>query len=155
MSRTLPAAREALVAAITRDMPGTDLPRYVAVLDALLAWSAARPALLEFRAGEGRKDVVSFARVGTNAVFWSVQVTRGVGPKLEIHTPSGRPLSAEERARVLETLNAHSRAVLVEGERLRIGFGALKNAAAQSAVLALMDALLAGDARPAASPRGA
>ncbi len=155
MSRTLPAAREAFVAAITRDLPGTDLPRYVAVLDALLAWSAARPTLLEFRAGEGRKDVVSFARVGTNAVFWSVQVTRGVGPKLEIHTPSGRPLSAEERARVLETLNAHSRAVLVEGERLRIGFGALKNAAAQSAVLALMDALLAGDARPAASPRGA
>ncbi len=151
MSRTLPTAREALVAAITRDMPGTDLPRYVAVLDALLAWSAARPALLEFRAGEGRKDVVSFARVGTNAVFWSVQVTRGVGPKLEIHTPSGRPLSAEERARVLGTLNAHSRAVLVEGERLRIGFGALKNAAAQQAVLALMEQLLAGDGQPAES----
>ena len=34
MSRTLPSAREALVSAITRDTPGTDLPRYVAVLDA-------------------------------------------------------------------------------------------------------------------------
>jgi hypothetical protein len=89
--------------------------------------------------------------VGSKAVFWSAQVTRGVGPKLEIHTPSGQPLSAEERARVLETLNTHSRAVLVEGDRLRIGFGALKNVAAQNAVLALMEELLAGDARPAGS----
>lgn len=153
MSRTLPAVREAFVTAMTRDTPGTDLPRYVAVLDALLAWSAARPAVLEFRAGEGRKDVVSFARVGSQAVFWSAQVTRGVGPKLEIHTPSGRPLRAEERAQVLETLNAHSRAVLVEGDRLRIGFGALKNAAAQHAVLALMEQLLAGDGHPAESSR--
>ncbi len=95
------------------------------MLDALIAWSVARPASLAFRAGEGRKDVVSFARAGSQAVFWSVQVTRGVGPKLEIHTPRGRALSAGERARVLEMLNAQSRAVLVEGDRLRIGFGAV------------------------------
>jgi hypothetical protein len=151
MSRSLPAAREAFIAAITRDTPGTDLPRYVAVLEILIAWSVARPAVLEFRAGEGRKDVISFARVGSKAVFWSAQVTRGVGPKLEIHTPSGQPLSDEERARVLETLNAHSRAVLVEGDRLRIGFGALKNVAAQQAVLALMEQLLGSDGRPTES----
>ena len=149
MSRTLSSAREAFVAAMTRDMPGTDLPRFVAVLDALIAWSAARADLLEFRVAEGRKDIVSFSRVGSKAVFWSVQVARGVGPKLEIHTPSAQPLSAEESARVLETLNAHSRAVLVEGDRLRIGFGALKNAAAQQAVLGLMEELLAADKRTA------
>lgn len=142
MSRTLASARESFVAAATRDTPGTDLPRFVAVLDALIAWSTARPDLLEFRADAGRKDVVSFSRVRSKAVFWSVQVTRGVGPKLEIHTPSGQPLSAEERTTVLETLNRYSRTVLVEGDRLRIGFGALKNAAAQAAVLALMDQLL-------------
>ena len=150
MNRTLPSAREALVAAITRDMPGTDLPRFVAVLDALIAWSLARPDLLEFRADEGRKEVVSFSRAGSKSVFWSVQVTRGAGPRLEIHTPSGRPLSDEERATVLQTLNAHSRTVLVEGERLRIGFGALKNAAAHAAVLGLMEQLLAGSIQPAA-----
>ena len=151
MSRTLSDAREALVAAITRDAPGTDLPRFVAVLDALIAWSAERANVLEFRDGEGRKDVLSFSRVGSKAVFWSAQVTRGVGPKLEIHTPSGQPLSDAERARVMETLNTHSRAVLVEGDRLRIGFGALKNAAAQQAVLALMDELLVAGGRPPGS----
>lgn len=151
MNRTLSSAREAFLAAMTRDMPGTDLPRFLAVLDALIAWSVARPDLLEFRAGEGRKDIVSFSRTNSKSVFWSAQVTRGVGPKLEIHTPSGQPLSGEERALVLQTLNTHSRAVLVEGDRLRIGFGALKNAAAQHAVLALMDQLLAGDTRPAES----
>lgn len=152
MTRTLPSAREAFVAAMRRDMPGTDLPRFVAVLDALIAWSVARPDLLELRAGEGRKDVIAFSRAGSRAVFWSAQVTRGVGPRLEIHTPSGQPLSVEEHARVLQTVNAHSRVVLVEGDRLRIGFGALKNGAALSAVLALLEQLLAGDAQPAESP---
>ena len=37
MSRTLPLAHQALVAAIQRDTPGTDLPRFVSVLDALIA----------------------------------------------------------------------------------------------------------------------
>jgi hypothetical protein len=80
-----------------------------------------------------------------------VQTARGAAPRLEIHVPSGHALSGEDRASVLETLNAHSREVLVEGDRLRIGFGALKNAAAQSAVLALMERLLTGAGQPAES----
>jgi hypothetical protein len=153
MSRTLPLAREAIVAAIQRDTPGTDLPRLVAVLDALIAWSVARPGLLAFRVGERRGDVVSFERVPSKEVFWSAQVTRGTGPRLEIHIPAGRSLSTEDRATVMETLNAHSRQVLVEGDRLRIGFGALKNAAAQAAVLAVMEHLLADRDEPAAASR--
>jgi hypothetical protein len=151
MSRTLPLAHQAFVAAMQRDKPGTDLPRFVAVLDALIAWSVARPGLLTFRADEGRKDVVSFERAGSKAVFWSAQVTRGTGPRLEIHAPTGRALSAEERTTVMQTLNANSREVLVEGDRLRIGFGALKNAAARAAVLALMEQLLVGTGQPAES----
>jgi hypothetical protein len=149
MNRTLPLAHQAFVAAMQRDKPGTDLPRFVAVLDALIAWSVARPGLLAFRADEGRKDVVSFDRAGTKMVFWSAQVTRGTGPRLEIHAPSGRALSAEERTTVMETLNANSRMVLVEGDRLRIGFGALKNAAARAAVLGLMEQLLSGTVQSA------
>jgi hypothetical protein len=84
-------------------------------------------------------------------VFWSAQVTRGTGPRLEIHTPTGRALSAEDQTMVMQTLNANSRQVLVKGERLRIGFGALKNPAALTAVLALMDQLLANAAQPADS----
>jgi hypothetical protein len=152
MSRTLPIAREAIVAAIQRDTPGSDLPRLVAVLDALIAWSVARPGQLAFRASERRNDAVSFDRAGSKAVFWSAQVTRGTGPRLEIHVPAGRSLSAEDRATVMETLNAHSRQVLVEGDRLRIGFGALKNAAAQAAVLAVMEHLLTDRDEPTVSP---
>jgi hypothetical protein len=151
MSRTLPLARQAFAAVIQRDTPGTDLPRFVAVLDALIAWSVARPGLLAFRADEGRKDVLSFERAGSKMVFWSAQVTRGTGPRLEIHAPTGRALRAEERATVMQTLNAYSREVLVEGDRLRIGFGALKNPAALAAVLALMEQLLAGAGQPAES----
>jgi hypothetical protein len=51
----------------------------------------------------------------------------------------------------METLNANSRQVLVEGDRLRIGFGALKNPAAREAVLALMERLLVGAGQPAES----
>ena len=149
MSRTLPLAREAFVAAVTQDTPGTDLPRLVAVLDALIAWSVARPEVLEFRADARGKGGVGFSRVGSKAAFWSAQVTRGVGPRLEIHLPSRDALDDAQRAAAMQTLNAHSRAALVEGDRLRIGFGALKNAAAQAAVLALMEQLLAGSGQPA------
>lgn len=154
MSRTLADARAALVAAMKRETTPTELPRLVAVLDALIAWSVARPELLAFRAEAGRSPTqspeVSFERAGAKAgaVFWSARVTRGEGAKLEIHSPAGRALSAEDRAWVMETLNVHSRAALVRGDRLRIGFPALKNAAARAAVLALMDRLLAGEGRP-------
>ncbi len=151
MNRTLPAAREAFVAAVTQDTPGTDLPRLVAVLDALIAWSVARPGQLAFRAAAAGKGVVSFSRAGAKGAFWSAQVTRGTGPRLEIHLPSADALDDARRAMVMRTLNVHSRQVLVEGDRLRIGFGALKNAAAQAAVLALMDQLLSDQDAPAVS----
>ena len=148
MTRTLADARTAFVAAIKQDTPGAELARLVAVLDALIAWSTARPELLSFRPPTARGAGVGFERAGSKAPFWSAQVTRGVGPKLEIHGKVGEALSDAERAAVIETLNAHSRDVLVEGDRLRIGFGALKNAAAQAAVLALMDRLLSRGAAP-------
>jgi hypothetical protein len=140
--RTLSAAREAFVAAIARDTPGADRPRLVKVLDALIAWSVARRTALAFRTDEKRADVLAFALVGTGDVFWSAFAARDATPTLEIHLPAGRPNGAEDRAMVMQTLNAHSRVALVEGDRLRIGFGALKNEAARAAVLALMRQLL-------------
>lgn len=161
MSRTLDVAQQHLMAAIQRDTPGTDLPRLAKVLDALIAWSVARPDQLAFRTDEGRTEVLSFGLTGTKVVFWSATVTRGAGPKLEIYPPTGRALSPAERAHVMETLNAHSREVLVDGDRLRIGFGALKNDAARAAVLGLMEELLAASAQstgaapsPGAPPSG-
>lgn len=153
MSRPLATAREAFVAAIRRDTPGSDLPRLVAVLDELIAWSEARKESLSFREEEGRADVFSYQRAGSKVVFWSAQVTRGRGTTLELYPPAGRGLSPEERETVMEMLNAHSREVLVEGDRLRIGFSALKNAAARSAVLELMDELLASSGKAATAAR--
>lgn len=149
MSQELTDARQAFVAAMKRETPGTDLPRYTTVLDGLLAWSAARPQLVRFRPGGARADVLRFERTKTKEVFWSVQVVRASAPKLEIHLATGRPMSAEDRAHTLETLNAHSRVVLEEGERLRIGFGALKNPAALKAVLALLERLIDDERVPA------
>ena len=155
MPRTLAEAHQQFVAAIRRDTPGSDLPRLVRVLDTLVEWSVARPEQLEFRADEGRREVISFGLAGRKAVFWSAQVTRGTGPRLELYPSAGRVASEEVRASVLETLNAHSREVLAEGDRLRIGFGALKNDAARAAVLAVMEQLLATTARPPeAGPAG-
>ena len=149
-SRSLPDARDAFAAVIQRDTPGTDLPRYLAVLDALLAWSVARPGRLVFRADAGPADVIRFARTGASTAFWTARASRGEAPTLEIATPSGYAQAAEDSARAMAALNAHSRTVLVDGDRLRIGFGALKNEAARAAVLALMDELLAAG-RPAAT----
>jgi hypothetical protein len=149
MKRTLPVAREGLVASIIQDTAGTDRPRLIAVLDALIEWSLARPQLLAFRVTDGAGPLVSFEHKQLNVVFWAARLTRGAGPRLEIFPPTGRALSDTDRTLVMETLNAHSREVLVEGDRLRISFGALKNVAARTAVLDLLDQLLGAVAHPA------
>jgi len=149
MTPELEAARTAFVDEARRETPGSDLPRYVAVLDALLAWSAERTDRLALQMTAKRRGLVRFVRAGTKDPFWSAQPTRTGAPTLEIHLPASRQSSAADRAETLQTLNAHSRVALVEGDRLRIGFGALKNAAALAAVLALMDRLLADAAAPA------
>lgn len=148
MNQDLPTARRAFTEAIRRETTGTDVPRYLAVLESLLAWSAKRADRLTLQPG-ARDDTLRFVRAGTREVFWSAQVARADAPRLEIHLAAGRPWNAERRADAMRTLNAHSRNVLVEGERLRIGFGALKNAAALAAVLELMDRLLEAPAAPA------
>ena len=135
--------RTTFIEAMRKETPGTDLPRYVAVLDALLAWAGERSSRLALRPAARRADLIRFDRAGTKASFCSIQAPRAGAPTVEIHLAPSRPSSAEHREEVLRTLNAHSRIALVEGDRLRIGFGALKNAAALAAVLAVMDRLLA------------
>ena len=152
MTPALDATRTAFIAAVRQETPGTDLARYVAVLDALLAWTTARGDRLTFSAAPRRPGVIRFERAKSKETFWSVQPVRAAAPMLEIHLASSRPSSAADKAEAMRTLNAHSRAVLAEGDRLRIGFGALKNAAALAAVLELLDRLLADAPVPAGGP---
>jgi hypothetical protein len=141
MSRTLPAAREAFVAAMKRDTKGAELARLVAVLDSLIKWSVARPQTLSFH-DDVAAGVLAFECVGSKEVCWLARITRSDAPKLELYPPTGRSLSPETRAKVVATLNAYSRQELSQSDRLRIGFGALKNAAALAAVTTLLDELL-------------
>jgi len=142
MSRTLPAAREAFVAAMKRDTTGAELSRLVAVLDALIKWSVARPQTLSFQDGSAA-GVLAFECVESKEVCWSARVTRGDAPKLELYPPTARSLSPETRAKVVETINTYARTGLNADDRLRIGFGTLKNANALAAVTALLGELLA------------
>jgi hypothetical protein len=144
MSRTLPAAREAFVAAMKRDTSGAELTRLVAVLDALIKWSVARPQTLGFDGDKAAAGVLGFQCVASKSAFWSASVTRGDAPKLELYPPNG-PAS---RARIIETLNAHLREPLGERDRLRIGFGALKNGEALKAVTTLLGELVPTPAQP-------
>ncbi len=143
MTRTLPDARGALVTAIEHDTAGMDRRQHVAVLDALIAWATARPQDLVFRSSDGVGPVISFEHKKRNVVFWAIRLTRGVGARLEIYPPTGRALADAQRLMVRETINAHTRDVLAEGDRLRISFGALKNANARAAVLDMLNLLLA------------
>ena len=142
MSRPLPVAREAFVAAMKRDTTGAELSRLVAVLDALIKWSVARPQTLSFQDGSAA-GVLAFECVESKEVCWSARVTRGDAPKLELYPPTARSLSPETRAKVVETINAYARQGLNADDRLRIGFGTLKNANALAAVTTLLGELLA------------
>jgi hypothetical protein len=141
MSRTLPSARDAFVAAMKRETTGPELSRLVGVLDTLIKWSVAHPQKLAFQ-DDSAPGVLAFQCVDSKEVCWSARTTRGNAPKLELYPQSGRSLSAESRAKVVDTLNAHARQALNENDRLRIGFGALKNANALAAVTALLGELL-------------
>lgn len=141
-TRTLSTARSEFISAIARDTGAMERPRFLEVLDALLAWSAARPDLLKFKADETKLGVISFERVGSKVVFWSVQPRRGSVPAVELVPRSASVLSPSDRVVVMDALNAHSREVLTPDDKLRIGFSALKNRASRTAVLAMMEQLL-------------
>jgi hypothetical protein len=149
MARTLPDARAAFVSAMKRDTSGTELTRLVAVIDALIKWSVARPKSLAFHDADSAPGIISFALAGSKTICWTARVTRGDAPKLELFPPGGRSLSPEARAKLVEMLNAHSRLGLADDGRLRISFGALKNAAALEAVTGLLGEVLTADPRPA------
>ena len=142
MSRTLPAARDAFVAAMKRDTTGAELSRLVAVLDALIKWSVSRPQTLSLQDGTAA-GVLAFECVESKEVCWSARVIRGDAPKLELYPPAARSLSPETRAKVMETINAYARHGLSADDRLRIGFGTLKNPNALAAVTTLLGELLA------------
>ena len=148
MSRTLHAAREAFVTAIKRETSGPELARLVGVLDALIKWSVARPQALRFH-DDSPANVLAFECVGSKEVCWSARVTRGEAPRLEFYPPTGRSLTTERRADIVETINLYSRQPLTESDRLRFGFGALKNATAFAAVTTLLGELLTADAKTA------
>jgi hypothetical protein len=134
--------RQAFLAALHRETVPAERPPLLEVLDALLGWSLARPTLLRFTANAAHPDVLSFTRAGSGVVFWNTHARRGELPELELLPRAARLLGEDDRSTVVRTLNAHSRKALDEEAPLRIGFGALKNLGARTAVLALMDQLL-------------
>lgn len=144
MSDALTEFRKTFTTTIGRDTSPAELARHVAVLDDLLKWCEAPKRQLAPRPTGGKTDVLQFEHTEGRFVACTIRVSRSAGGTLEVYPPTGRDLSEVDLDRVLATLNEYSRGEpLVAGDKLRIGFGALKNATARKAVLALMDELLA------------
>jgi hypothetical protein len=140
MPPTLSAAREEFIRHMYRDNVVGERPALLAVLDAVIAWSAAHPDLVRFRPDDNTKGVIRFEDVGTGTVFWAATPRRQNSPLLQILPGSSRVLTDEERAEIVARLGSYTRESIPE--RMSIGFGALKNAAGRAAVLELMDELL-------------
>lgn len=153
MTDDLTDFRQCFARTIGRDTSPTELQRHVAVLEDLLGWCTARGRPLVARAAGTKGDALQVEHVDGRFVLCAIRVSRSAGGTLEIRPPTGRDLSESDRERVLATLNRFSRGEPLEpGDRLRIGFGALKNGAARTAVLELLDDLLA-QATPAHAAR--
>lgn len=140
--QALSVARQDFITAMKRDTAPTECPRFLAVLDAMIEWSLARPTLVSFRPEDSHKGAVAFGRVGSKALVWTATPRKRDMPRLELMPRSARTLTEDDRAAVVATLNAHARDELTAEEPLRINFGALKNKAARAAVLDCMDKLL-------------
>jgi len=141
MSTTLSAAREEFIKHMYRDNVVADRPRLLAVLDAVLAWSAAHPELIRFRRDENTKGVIRFEDVASNTVFWAASPRRSNVPLLQILPGATRFVSHETRAEAVARLYAHTREANPNGN-IHCGFGDLKRPDGRAAVLELMDELL-------------
>jgi hypothetical protein len=141
-AKTLQQARAGFVAAVNRDTAGGDRERLLSVLDAFIKWSTSRPRQLRFCTSDTRAGVLSFERVDTGDVLWSATPVRGDAPYLSLIPRSSRRLAPEERARIVEVLNALTRTAMANETHLRISFGALKNDASRTSVLQLLEELL-------------
>ncbi|MBC7896976.1 MAG: hypothetical protein H7066_16275 [Cytophagaceae bacterium] len=139
---TLPRAREEFIRLTNEDTTGAERTRLLAVLDALIAWSQARPKELQFKTSETKQAAVTFEWVATKETLWSALPARGQAPRLTLVPRAAQLLSEEQRQLATDTLNAHSREQILPGDRLRIGFGALKNPEARAAILSLLDKLV-------------
>jgi len=141
MPPTLASAREEFIRHMYRDNLVAERPRLLAVLDALIGWSATHSELIRFRPDDNTKGVIRFEEVATNTVFWTATPRRSNSPLLQILPGASRLLTDEERAEAVNRLNSFTREDN-PAERMHIGFGALKNPAGRAAVLELMDELL-------------
>lgn len=141
MPPTLSAAREEFIRHMYRDNVVADRPRLLAVLDAVIAWSAAHPDLIRFRPDENTKGVIRFEDVSSNTVFWAASPRRQNVPLLQLLPGASRFVSEETRNEAVARLNAHTREANPNGN-MHIGFGALKSPVGRAAVLELMDELL-------------
>lgn len=141
MPPTLATAREAFIREMYRDNAVAERPRLLAVLDAVIAWSAANAGRVRFRPDENTKGVIRFEDITNNAVLIVVSPRRENVPLLQLLPGAGRLLTEDERSDVVTRLNAHTRELNPLG-RMHIGFGALKNETGRAAVFALLDEVL-------------
>lgn len=141
MPPTLATAREAFIREMYRDNGVAERPRLLAVLDAVIAWSAANAGRVRFRPDENTKGVIRFEDISNNAVLLMVSPRRENVPVLQLLPGAGRLLTDDERTDVVTRLNSHTRELNPLG-RMHISFGALKNEAGRAAVFALLDEVL-------------
>jgi hypothetical protein len=141
MPPTLATAREAFIRQMYRDNGAGERQRLLAVLDAVIAWSAAHATQVRFRPDDNTKGVIRFENISTNTVLLMISPRRENVPLLQLLPGSGRLLSDEERTDVVTRLNSYTREEN-PFERMHIGFGALKNAEGRAAVFALLDEVL-------------
>lgn len=148
MPATVAAARAEFIKHMNRDNVAVERPRMVAVLDAVLSWSAERPHLVRFRPDTSNSGAIRFEVVATSSTFWMAVPRRENAPVLRLLPGASDLISEDIRADAVQRLNAHTREQNPAG-RMHIGFGALKNPDGRAAVFALMDELL-GQVKPRA-----
>src|SRR5688572_22117002 len=106
MPSTLSNAREEFMRHVHRDNVLAERPRLLAVLDAVIAWSAQHAEYIRFRPDENGKGAIRFEDIATGNVFWVATPRRHNVPLLQLLPGSARVLTEEERSDAVTRLNS-------------------------------------------------
>jgi hypothetical protein len=125
--KTLRQARTGFILDMRRKTSEADAPTFEVILDDLIAWSQARPFVLQHSKKAYRQEVVAFERIHGRLMIWSAYPRSNGNSDVELLSDSRGKLPESLRQEVLRELEMLTPDPVDESGELRLRFSSLES----------------------------